>query len=225
MLGDFIALFFPQCCASCSGILIKGEKHICSSCHFHLPFISFEEAESDLKTRFLGRVETEYAFACLKFIKGGIAGKVLHALKYEGQTELGTWLGGMLGAVIRDQGLKDEFDAVVPVPAHRRRLRSRGYNQCDFPAGAIAEVIEKEVLISVAARIKYTESFTKKDRRERNQSLGGAFQVLHPEKLQGKHLLIVDDVVTTGSTIEALASCLKEAGATRISVATLAVAV
>ncbi len=225
MLRDFISLFFPECCMSCSSILIKGEKHVCSVCYFHLPLIDYMEAEHIMKVRFYGRVETEYVFAYLKFIKGGIAGRILHALKYEGQTELGTWLGMLLGNRIREMKFYGQFDLVVPVPVHPRRFRQRGYNQCDYPAKAIGKKIGADVQIDAVARVKYTGSFTKKGRLERNQSLDAAFRVIHPDIIRGKHILIVDDVVTTGSTIESLASCLKEAGAEKISIAALSVAV
>lgn len=210
---------------SCSSILIKGEKNVCSACYFHLPLIDYEEAEHILKMRFYGRIETEYVFAYLKFVKGGITGRVLHALKYEGQTELGTWLGMLLGNLICEMKLYQKFDFVIPVPLHPKRLRKRGYNQCDYPAIAIGKKLGTDVLIDAVERVKYTDSFTKKGRLERNQSLNTAFRVILPDIITGKHILIVDDVVTTGSTIESLASCLKEAGAGKISIATLSVAV
>ena len=210
---------------SCSSILINGEKHVCSACYFHLPLIDYEEAEHILKMRFYGRVETEYVFAYLKFVKGGIAGRILHALKYEGQTELGTWLGILLGNQLCQMKFYQKFDFIIPVPLHPRRLRQRGYNQCDYPAKAIGKSLGSEVLLDAVKRVKYTGSFTKKGRLERNQSLDTAFRVTLPGIIAGKHVLIVDDVVTTGSTIESLASCLKEAGADKISIATLSVAV
>lgn len=225
MLRDFISLFFPECCMSCSSILIKGEKYICSDCYFHLPLIDYAEADHILKMRFCGRIETEYVFAYLKFVKGGIAARILHALKYEGQTELGTWLGMLLGNSICEMKFNQKFDLVIPVPVHPKRFRQRGYNQCDYPAKAIGKKIEAEVLTDAVVRIKYTGSFTKKGRLERNQSLDAAFRAIKPDIIRGKHVLVVDDVVTTGSTIESLASCLKEAGAEKISIACLSVAV
>lgn len=224
MLNDFISLLFPEYCLSCSNTLVKGEKYLCTKCQFRLPLINKDEYEELINPRFYGKIRIDQVYGYLKFVKGGIAQKIVYGLKYDGNKEWGTYFGSMMGESIHETPGDIKYDLVIPVPLHRRRLRSRGYNQSDILAEAIAGKIDVPLSIDAVSRKIYTETSTRKNRKERIQSPEEVFAVELPDLVCGKNILIVDDVITTGSTIDALGTELKKAGAGKIGVAGLAIA-
>jgi len=225
MLKDFISIIFPECCVGCSSLLMKGEKHICSICTLRLPIVAHDEYEDLIKSRFYGRFNFEHCFSYLKYNKGGLTQKILFSLKYKDNTELGLYFGTLQAHSVKNVGIDKGFDLVIPVPLHKKRLKNRGYNQSDFLADAIGQVLNVPVYKGVITREKYSESFTRKNRLERTDHLSEIFEVKNPEILTGKHILLVDDVITTGSTLEAMAISLNTVGVNRISISSLAVAI
>lgn len=191
----------------------------------NLPLVDSAEYKELIHARFYGRFNFEHCFSYLKFNKGGLSQKILFALKYQENTEIGRYFGGLAASSIKNQAFSNTFDLIIPVPLHKKRLRSRGYNQSDYLADAMGKVLNVTVNKEVVTREKYSESFTRKNRLERTDHLSEIFEVKNHAVLAGKHVLLVDDVITTGSTLEAMAISLSKAGVSRISVGSLAVAI
>jgi ComF family protein len=222
-LSDFFALFFPNFCLGCNDGLVKGEDILCTRCLSELPMVDYFQADDNpLVNRFVGRVPVRYGWSLLKFQKTGIVQNLLHQLKYNNKPEIGEKLGKILGLRLINLGLQNEVDWLIPVPLHKNRKRSRGYNQSAMIAKGLSEVFEKPFSDDIMVRVSATKTQTKKSKIERWENVSEAFQIKRPEALKGKHVLLVDDVVTTGATTEACAKSLLSAGVSTISVACLA---
>jgi ComF family protein len=220
VLHDFIDLVFPNCCPGCDQPLVSGEQHLCTSCEVDLPLYP---ANEDILQNFAGRLNLDEARAFLKFYHGGIAQNLLHHIKYKGDQELGEYLGKMFIQHLRKEAAFNKVEVVVPVPLHKSKLRARGYNQSEVLAKGIADVLGITVDTSSVVRIKKSETQTRKDRAARWQNVSGIFTLTNGN-LQGKRVLLVDDVITTGATLEACGETILAAGASSLSVAALAAA-
>lgn len=220
---DFVQLFYPRLCVGCGDSLNREEQDLCLSCMMELPFLPLQEMLGGgfLEERFHGRVELEGVTALLLYEKESVTQRILHSLKYHGNKEIGLRLGKMLGAKLKGSKY-DWVDVVVPVPLHKNRTRSRGYNQSEWIAKGIAETLQKEVWTDVLWRVVENSTQTKKNSFERWENVKGIFQVCEGRDLKGLHILIVDDVLTTGATVEACALPLKTIEGVRLSVAALA---
>ncbi len=223
VLSDFLLLYYPRECICCHQSLLRQEKLICFDCLVTLPRNQFHlERGNPVEMLFWGRLPIERATAYFNFQKGSKYQKLLHALKYKGLREIGVELGRMMAAEISESGFFEGIDCIVPVPLHPTKEKIRGYNQ----SLAIAEGIAQMALIGVDSeslqRTRYSDTQTRKGRWERWQNVESLFQVTRPDALVGKHVLLVDDVVTTGSTLEACGNQLLRYPGTKISVATLA---
>ena len=236
LLGDFISLVFPEFCVCCQESLLKGETQICTKCRYDLPITNFHlHQQNILSQRFWGKLPIEYAFAYLKFTKGGKVQKILHDLKYNGNQDIGIMLGKWYGQILVDAGLakldanspekEQVFQVILPIPLHKSKLRKRGFNQSDCFAEGLSTTMGVPWYRDVLQRNKATKTQTKKGRMERWQNVEKIFVVVKPEIIKDKHILLVDDVVTTGSTLEACAQAILDAGAQKVSIATLAAAV
>ncbi|OJJ20500.1 competence protein [marine bacterium AO1-C] len=236
LLGDFLALIFPEFCACCNESLLKGETQICTKCRYDLPITNYHlHRQNILSQRFWGKLPIEYAFAYLKFTKGGKVQKILHDLKYNGNQEIGIMLGKWYGQILVDAGLakldanevakEQVFQVILPIPLHKAKLRKRGFNQSDCFAEGLSSTMGIPWHSDALKRNKATKTQTRKGRMERWQNVENIFEVTSHEVIEDKHVLLVDDVVTTGSTLEACAQAILNAGAAKISIATLAVAV
>lgn len=175
--------------------------------------------------RFFGKIRIDQSFGYLKFVKGGIAQKIIYGLKYDGHSEWGTYFGAKMGDKILENLQNIDYDLVIPVPLHPKRFRSRGYNQSDFLAEALSEKIKVKMSAKAVSRKIYTDTSTRKSRKERVQNPEEVFAVELPDLVAEKKVLIVDDVITTGSTIEALGNTLLQVGVEKIGIAGLAIAV
>ena len=223
LLGDFFALFFPNYCFGCYDGLIKGEEILCTRCLSELPRLDYYRSDDNpIVNRFIGRVSVKRGWALLKFQKTGIVQNLLHELKYNNHPEIGERLGKILSMNLLEGGLGAEFDWLIPVPLHKHRIRTRGYNQSAMIAKGMAEILQVPFSDSIIRRTAATKSQTKKSKLERWENVNYAFEVVDPTLISSKRILIVDDVVTTGATIEACAKILLSAGASEISVACLA---
>lgn len=222
---DFIALLFPELCQACGEHLAKGEEIICLSCQFELPETEFHSIpENPMLKNFWGRVEVERAAAYLFFQKGGRVQNLLHQLKYNNQPEVGAKLGRSYGRQLHESGFTGDIDMVVPVPLHRRKQKQRGYNQSTMFAMGIAEVAGVDWSDNLLVRKVNSATQTQKTRQERWDNVKDIFAVSDASQLEGRHILIVDDVVTTGATLEACAKTILHIENTRVSVATIAFA-
>ena len=220
VLHDFIDLVFPNCCPGCDQPLVSGEQHLCTSCEVDLPLYP---ANEDILPYFAGRLELDEARAFLKFYHGGIAQNLLHYIKYKGEQDLGEYLGKMFIQHLSKESAFNKVEVVVPVPLHKSKLQARGYNQSKVLAKGMAYVLGITVESLSVVRIKKSETQTRKDRAARWQNVSGIFAVSN-DNLRGKHVLLVDDVITTGATLEACGETILAAGASSLSVAALAAA-
>lgn len=217
----FWALLFPRTCLSCQEALAEGEYLICTTCHYELPRTkSCLTGHSTIEEKFAGKIRITTAHAYLKFQKGGKVQHLLHQLKYNNQPEVGEWLGRLFGLEIKTAGLA--ADLLLPVPLHESRLRQRGYNQSDCIAKGISEVTGIPWQDTVLKKVTPTTSQTNKTRIERFQNVENVFEVLNKSAIEGQRIALIDDVVTTGSTLEACAQVILENGCQELHIWTLA---
>lgn len=224
ILNDFVSLLFPELCYSCGEALFRYEKHICTHCILGLPKTNFHRSpDNPLIRLFWGRLDLAAAGALYHFAKGGKVQHIIHNLKYKGHKELGETLGKIYGEEVKD---KEEFksaDLIVPVPLHKKKQMSRGYNQSEYFAAGLSASLDQPLYLTLR-RNTDTKTQTKKSRFERWENVETVFSVQDPEMIYGKHVLLVDDVITTGSTLESCGNTLLSAGASRVTLAAIAYA-
>ncbi|GAA3938529.1 ComF family protein [Hymenobacter algoricola] len=226
-LADFVALIFPRTCLACVEPLARGEDHICTGCRARLPYTDYHklpEKENPLARRFWGKLPVRHALSYLRFLRHGRVQHLLHQLKYQGQRDVGLVLGRWYGAELTSHGLAADFDLIVPVPLHRTKLARRGFNQSDTFAEGLALGLAVPWSAHVLRRTEHTASQTRKNRTERWLNVATVFEVADPAAILGRRILLVDDVLTTGATLEACAAVLLAAGCRDVSIATIACA-
>jgi ComF family protein len=217
-------LFFPKVCGGCTNKLLKGEDTLCASCIHALPIVGHHKTGSHaMRDVFYGRVSIEQATALLQFNKKGITQELLHNLKYRGNEKIGVFFGQWLGSELAETKTYQGIDFVIPVPIHKMKRKKRGYNQVTGFGLEISKALQIPMLENVLLKINKTQSQVFKQRFTRfgNEEV---FTVKNKAQIQGKHILIVDDIITTGATLESCANHLLTAGASKISLATLAIA-
>lgn len=225
LLSDFLALFFPSYCLTCSASLVSGEDWVCTACCYDLPQTTYHQVLDNLVAQKLyGRLPIKYGMALYKFRKTGKVQTLLHHLKYKRKPTLGRWLGRRYGTILKEARLDQRFDLIVPVPLHSSRLRQRGYNQSDYFAQGLAEMFQIPWNNQCLVRTRATPTQTRKNRVERFKNVEEAFCITNSAVVDGQRLLVVDDVITTGATLEACSTVLLAAGSKAISVAAIAVA-
>ena len=218
-------LLFPRLCVVCGDKLIEQEQWICLHCLHHIPRTNFHlNHDNPVAQLFYGRVEIEYATAFFNFSKGSKYQSLLHSLKYKGMKELGEEIGKHFGIDLIQSPEFSSVDVICPVPLHPQKERKRGYNQSWWIASGIAKQMNKELSADNLKRITATETQTRKSRFARWQNVEGIFELSDPESFSGKHVLLIDDVVTTGSTLEACAASIISKTDAQVSIATLATA-
>jgi ComF family protein len=223
MLNDFLSLIFPKVCAACGKSLFKKEESICTYCFYHLPKTNFHLYEDNPVIKlFWGRANIFSASSLYSFSKGSKVQHLIHQLKYRGKKEIGVSLGKYYGRELKMSPLFSPVNMVIPVPLHPKKLKKRGYNQSETFAQGLAESMKAENGSEFLIRTHASETQTRKSRFARWENVEEIFKVVSPEKIQGKHILLVDDVVTTGSTLEACANKILEVPDTKVSVATIA---
>lgn len=216
--NDLLNLFYPNLCLLCKEPLVEGEEQICLHCLCDLPRTGFFALEDNpVAQLFLGKSDFTAATAFLHYEKGGRVQKLIHSLKYYDNKELAYQLGRLAALEYKKSSLFTTTDLLLPVPLHPQRLRQRGYNQSEWIARGISSVTHQPIDVTSLRRIKKTETQTRKQVYERWQNVQHIFSLAHPEALQGKHLLLIDDVVTTGDTLIACASPLLTIPNTKVS--------
>jgi ComF family protein len=225
IFNDFLELLYPTLCITCSERLISQEKYLCMKCWFDLPVSRFHlNTDNKVAQLFWGRVHVENATSFFQYRKGSRYQNLIHFIKYKGMKELGYETGKRFADTLLESEHFRTVDIIVPVPLHQRKQAKRGFNQSEWIAGGIAEVMQKPVVSDNLFRKIETSTQTRKNRFERWQNVEGIFSVKNQVTFGHKHILLIDDVITTGSTLEACAyEILKIAGA-RVSIATLAFA-
>lgn len=225
ILSDFLELFHPKSCLTCSVSLAKGEEWICTACFYDLPQAAYHQVlDNTIAQKFYGKVSFRYALAMYKFRKKGKVQMLLYNLKYKHKPAIAGWLGRRYGSMLKEVCAGENFDLIVPVPLHSSKLRRRGYNQSDYFAQGLAEMLCIPWTNECLSRVRATSTQTKKNQLERFENVEGAFRVTASEVIDDKRILLVDDVITTGATLEACSTALLAAGSREISVATIAVA-
>lgn len=222
---DFISLLFPRTCCACNNPLERNEEVICTLCLAQLPKTEFHlHSENAVAKVFWGRVPLNAATALYHFHRGNKVQHLVHLLKYNGKKEIGLFLGNIYGNTLINTPLFSTVDIIIPVPLHVKKLRKRGYNQSEMFGSGLSQRMNRPMMTDVLVRTSYTDTQTKKSRDERWRNVETVFSVLNPDAYTGKHLLLVDDVITTGATIEACANALLTIPHVKISVAAIAAA-
>ena len=225
IFSGFLHLFYPRICAVCSTDLVVSEDVICISCIYKIPLTRYwNDKENPVAQIFWGRVDIDNACAYFLFSKGSKYRPLLHKLKYQGHKEIGVELGKQFGQVLKTSEFYADVDYIVPVPLHPKKLRIRGFNQAEAIARGIAVGVNAKVSTANLIRSEFTQTQTRKTRAERVKNVSQAFTLVNEQELEGKHLLLVDDVVTTGATLEACAAKLLEIKGCKVSVGALAFA-
>ncbi len=224
-LNCFSELFFPRICVVCNNRLYSQEKFVCLSCQYQFPKTNFHlQSGNQMEQLFYGRTMIERASAFFEFQKGSNYQKILHQLKYKGMKELGEHIGMLYGIELKGSDFINSIDLILPVPLHPKKEQKRGYNQSYHLAIGLGNSLKIPMRNDILKRIVNTNTQTKRNRFERWQNVDGIFAVQNPDLLKNKHVLLVDDVVTTGATFEACVSAIKKIHETKISLLTLAIA-
>lgn len=225
ILSDFLSLLYPQYCFTCHTSLYQGEQYICTKCIADLPKSGHHLLnDNPLHQRLLNVQSLKFAFSYLKFVKSGKVQKLMHYYKYKNFPEIGETLGRWFGKDIQEAGIAHDWDLIVPVPLHQKKLKKRGYNQSAYFGRGLAYSLNLICLENAMQRIKFSTTQTRKGKVERWKNVEQIFAVADIENIQNKHVLLVDDIITTGATLEACALQLENEGARSISVATIALA-
>jgi ComF family protein len=223
LIQQFIALIYPRRCEACGAALHHREQVLCLHCLYQMPRTGYwKETGNNMEKIFWGKIRLEHVCALFFFNKGSRYRRLLHKLKYKGKKNIGITLGRRLGMELKSASLYQTIDTIIPVPLHPKRQRVRGYNQSEQIAIGIAETTGWKLDTRTVVRRQFTATQTRKTRLNRWHNVAEVFAVKHPGSLQNKHVLLVDDVITTGATIEACAQHLLTIEGCRVSVAALA---
>ncbi len=225
-LTDLLRLFYPELCINCNNILTNNENLICTFCRHDLPLTHYKNySDNKVVKIFNGRVTIENAHALLLFKKEGITKKIIHHLKYKGNQKVGVFFGNWLGSVLKEDSGFSKIDYIIPVPIHKNKLKKRGYNQVSKFGQRLSIHFKKEFLENLLIRDSMTTTQTFKSRLDRFKNTETKFSLnksLNTEKYKNKHFLVIDDVVTTGATLEACAKELQKIEGAKISILTIA---
>ncbi len=219
-IEDFISLLYPNVCAACGNSLFKHEEIVCTYCLYHLPKTNYHLMEaSPLDKVFWGRVQLVHTAALYNFQKKGKVQHLIHQLKYKGRMDVGIYLGNLLGADLAKSLVFNDVDKVIPVPLHPQKQRKRGYNQSEQIAIGLAKAMNIAMDTTSFIRTVDTQTQTRKSRFARWENVKEIFQVTSDSDLVNKHILLVDDVITTGATLESAAHILLNIEGLKLSVA------
>ncbi|MCU0437113.1 MAG: ComF family protein [Raineya sp.] len=227
LIQDFISLIFPDSCYSCQGVLLQGEYKVCTACRGNLPFTNYHKlnpSDNPITQKFFGKVPILYGLSFLQFAKDGKVQRLLHHIKYKNEPELAEILGNWYGAELFEKSFHQKFDMILSVPLHPKKLKIRGYNQSDYFGRGLSKQLQIPFYDNILLRNVHSSTQTKKTRYERWQNVHTIFNVSDSVDIKDKSILLVDDVITTGATLEACAKVLLELDVKFISIATIAVA-
>lgn len=223
MLKSLLNLFFPKLCNGCNTLLLNNETVICVKCRHELPFTYHHQIENnEIMQKFYGILPIEQATAMLYFHSKGIAQELIHNLKYRKQQEIGTILGNIYAHELIETNKISKVDYIVPTPIHKKRLQERGYNQVATFCEALSKELQIPIENELLFRTKHTKTQTKKSKAKRAELLSNNFDVKAKDHHIGKHYLLIDDVITSGATIEACAKKLLEIPDSKVSLLAIA---
>lgn len=225
MMKEIFDIFFPRICAACELTLVRNEFVVCTHCVHRLPIIPQNDAEELVKEYFYGRVPISHAGALLYFHKKGLTQHLIHRLKYRGDERISGFLGTWLGNYLVEKEWTKTIDFIIPVPLHKNRKRKRGYNQLTGFGKNLAQLIESEYAEDILIKAFNSRTQVFKDRFARTELHGAYFTLKNQEQIRNKHVLLIDDIITTGATMETCAKVLLTANPSKISLATMAITV
>jgi ComF family protein len=226
LCDDVLSLLFPRLCYGCGNHLLRNENLICTECYILIPRTNYHlEANNPVEQLFWGRCKIEKAAAFSFYNRDSRIRRLIHNLKYKGISDIGFELGKIYGQSLAKSGFLEGIDLIVPVPLHPSKIRIRGFNQAEIISDGISEATRIPVDAKTLERAGLSETQTKRSRYERWINVDGIFSNSDSAGIAGKHILLVDDVITTGSTIESCANELLKSEGVRVSVAALAVAI
>ncbi len=225
LLNHIINLFYPQVCPACGNLLMQNEETVCLSCRYLLPKTMYEKnADNPLAQSFWGQVDFHAVTAEFFFSKTGKVQHLLHQLKYQGNKDAGFFLGQQLGESIKDSELFQGIDYIIPIPLHPKKEHLRGYNQSLVISQGVEDKTNIPIMRDCLARKVFTSTQTKKSRDERWENVKDIFEIRNHKMLENKHVLIIDDVLTTGATLLAAGKTLSQIRNIKMSAATAACA-
>lgn len=225
MFESIINLFFPKVCSGCSSFLLSNENVICTVCRHEIPLTNHHlNPENDAFKKFYGRIPVIHTSALFYFHKKGIVQELIHNLKYKGHEEIGTVLGEWYAEDLKTIELLQSADEIIPVPLHRRKLKERGYNQVTAFGKALSSGLNIDYNDSILVRNVYSKTQSKKNLLGRMEGIESTFDVAFTEKNHNKHFLLIDDVITTGATLEACSRALLKIPGAKISIVCMAMA-
>ena len=224
---SLLHLAYPSLCEGCAAPLLPGEALLCTSCQMALSRLDYhDDPDNETTARLAGRVAFMHATSFTGFTEGALIQHLIHLLKYRQREDIGTGLGRLFGEELKDAApwIKD-VEAIVPVPLHPRKARDRGYNQSALLGEGLSIALGIPHHPHALRRTRHTESQTRKSRADRAENVADLFEATNAKAIAGKHVLLVDDVLTTGATLEHAANALLKVPGVRVSIATLAIAV
>ena len=223
MFQSLIHLFFPPVCAGCKTVLIANENVICTNCRHEIPLTQHHlNPENEAYKKFYGRIPVEQVSALLYFHKKGIVQELIHSLKYRGQEEIGFVLGEWYAEELKNHHLLQTVDAIIPVPLHPKKFRERGYNQVTEFGNALSKSLDIPVNTTILFRQVYSKTQSQKNRLGRTEGIDSVFDVAFSESDYNQHFLLIDDVITTGATLEVCAKALLKIPGAKISIVCMA---
>lgn len=219
---SLLQLFYPHICAGCGNDALTIESNLCVKCIYELPVTGFElHANNPIEKILAGRIPFKKATAQFYFTKESLLQTLMHQFKYRAHRDLGKQLGIIMGVQLKESKRFEDVDVMVPLPLFEDKEKKRGYNQSTILCKGIATILNIDIVEDAIIRPLATETQTKKNRTERWRNMEGKFELLHVNKIKDKHVLLVDDVITTGATLESCAATLLQASGVKLSIATL----
>lgn len=226
VLQDFYNIFFPKICLTCGEEVENKEQLICFYCISELPLTNFSyRPENRLESSFIGRIPVKSATSLLYFHKKGLVQKLMHQLKYRNKQEIGHFFGNWLGEEMKNSNRFEQIDMILLVPLHPDKQKKRGYNQVTTFAEQMAIKLNAELRSDLLIKVSASKTQTLKNRKERSLNKENDFKLLESDSLEDKHILIVDDIITSGATLEACCMQLYRVNGIRISLASMALTV
>ena len=223
MLKNLLKLLFPTLCYGCNSLLLNNEKMLCATCIHNLPYTNHHLLEMNhVKGKFYGIIDIQFASSMLYFQNNGIVQRLIHQLKYKGKQEIGTYLAENYALDLKDIDNKYKFDLIIPVPLHPKKIKKRGYNQVETFCLTLSKALQISYNSEILFRKNNSKTQTRKNKNERFENTESFFDVIFDETFHGKHFLLVDDVITTGATIESCVKALLKIPNAKVSVITLA---
>jgi len=223
LISDFLSLIFPNLCQVCGKSLFRGERILCLKCQHHLPKARFgEDPRNPAAQVFWGRVPAKLVITAFLYNKGNAVQKLVHRFKYRGVKEIGLFLGAELGREILKTPFGNEIDLIIPVPLHPKKQKKRGFNQSEIIGRGVSSVLNVDLNTTVLLRRSHSSTQTRKSKYQRWENVEHIFYVKSPEIIANKHILLLDDVITTGATMEACAQVLLKEEGVKLSLGAVA---